>query len=245
VKKATVPQNYSAHSSSAGPGQENLEPLISMPLSLTDHSDRRRRGRAVLLRGWPPTPGCEQLTDGEDFRIVILSEPPQQPISPGERVAVSAPARRLASATVSTREPTATHSATRQSGLRLPSKDLELLRQGSLFAATPLQVTAEDVFAGGKARLTLLARDLLASCALAEYLEPIAIALNAPSPAKQASWERLDELKELIQALSDLEFGPDTSAAKEALAPSAVLYRLAVELMPRRARSGAASGPGW
>ncbi len=161
-------QDNSTHISSAGAGQENPEPLISISMGLTDHSGRKRQGHAVLVPGWPTTPSNERLADGEDFRIVILSEPSQQAISPAEGVVVSAPARRLASATVSAKEPSATYSGAKQSGLSLSSKDLELLRQGSLFAAAPLQVTAEEVFAGGKARLTLLARDLLASSALAE-----------------------------------------------------------------------------
>lgn len=210
-------QGYSTHSSSAGVSQEDPEPLISVPLGLTDHSGRKRQGHAVLLRGWPTTSSNERPADGEDFRIVILSEPPQQSISPGERVAVSAPTRPLTSAAVSAKEPTAAYSAAK-SGLTLPSKDLELLRRGSLFAAAPLQVTAEEIFAGGKARLTLLARDLLASSALAEYLNPIAIALSAPNPAKQASWERLQELKEVISALRDFQFGDEASEAKDALA---------------------------
>ena len=186
-------------------------------MGLTDHSGRKRQGHAVLVPGWPTTPGNECLADGEDFRIVILSEPSQQAISPGEGVVVSAPARRLGSAAVRAREPAATYGAAKQSGLTLPSKDLELLRGGRLFAATPLQVTAEDVFGGGKARLTLLARDLLASSALAEYLDPIAIALNAPGPAKQASWERLEELRELVRGVDSFLPEDGASEAKAAI----------------------------
>ncbi len=213
-----MPQGHSAYNSSTGEGQENPELLISVPLGLTDHSGRKRQGCAVLLPGAPETRRYERLDDGEDFRIVILSEPPQQALSPGEGIVISAPSRRLACASVSAREPAAAYSAAKQSGLTLPAKDLELLREGSLFAATPLRVTAEDVFGGGKARLTLLARDLLASLALAEYLNPIAIALNAPSPPKQANSERVDELRDLINALGEVEFGDDASEGSETLA---------------------------
>jgi hypothetical protein len=145
-------------------------------LSLTDYSGRKRQGHALLLSEWPSNPGSERLAEGEDFRIVVLSEPPVGTISPGEGVVVVAPACRLASATVTEREPTATYSAAEQPDLALSAKNIGLLRQGNLFAATPLQLTAKDVFAGGKARLALLACDLLLSIAVAEYLSPIAMA---------------------------------------------------------------------
>ena len=211
-------KGYSGHSSSAAAGQENPEPLMELPLDIADYSGRKRQGRAVLLPGWPAEPAGERPAAGEDFRIVILSEPPESGVSPAEYVVVSAPTRRLGTATVAPREPAATYGAAKQSGLTLSPKDIDLLRQGSLFAATPLQVTAEDVFAGGEARLTLLARDLLACKALEEHLRPIAIALNAPAAAKPASQERLEELKQLVQAASDIEFGHEASEGEAALA---------------------------
>jgi hypothetical protein len=186
-------------------------------LSLTDYSGRKRRGRALLLSEWPSNPGSERLAEGEDFRIVVLSEPPAGTISPEEGVVVVAPACRLASATVTAREPTATYSAAEQADLTLSAKNIERLRQGSLLAATPLQLTAEDVFAGGKARLALLACDLLLSIAVAEYLSPIAMALSAPDAANEASQERLEELKELVSAVSDSGVGDGDSELKKAL----------------------------
>ncbi len=198
--------------------QEDPVPLISAMVELDDHSGRRRRGRAVLLPSWPAEPASQQPAEGEDFRIVILSEPPDGPISPAEGVVVSAPARRLASAAAKVREPAAAYSAAKQPDLVLSPKDVDLLRQGDLFAATPLQVTTEDVFAGGKARLTLLARGLLTSEALAEHTIPIAIALNAPDAAKPTGRERLEELKELINAAIDIDFGEDDSQPKRAIA---------------------------
>ncbi|MCH7999762.1 MAG: hypothetical protein IIA91_09810, partial [Chloroflexi bacterium] len=151
-------------------GNGDSEPLPSAAFSLTDYSGRKRQGRALLLSEWPSNPGSEHLAEGEDFRIVVLSEPPEGTISPEEGVVVVAPARRLASTSVTARKPSATNSATKQADLALSVKNIERLRQGSLVAATPLQLTAEDVFAGGKARLALLACDLLLSIAVAEYL---------------------------------------------------------------------------
>jgi len=136
---------------------------------------------------------------------------------PEEGVVVVAPARRLASATVTAREPTATYSAAEQSDLALSAKNIELLRQGSLLAATPLKLTAEDVFAGGKARLALLASDLLLSIAAAEYLSPIAMALSAPDAAKPVTQDHLEELMQLVSAVSDNGIGDGDSELKKAL----------------------------
>jgi len=86
-----------------------------------------------------------------------------------------------------------------------------------LLAATPLQLTAEDVFAGGKARLVLLAGDLLLSIAAAEYLSPIAMALSAPDAAKPVTQDRLEELKLLVGAVSDNGIGEEDSELSKAL----------------------------
>ena len=92
-------------------GNGDSEPLSSASLSLTDYSGRKRQGRALLLSEWPSNSGSEHLAEGEDFRIVVLSEPPEGAISPEEGVVVVAPARRLASAT-------ATYSAAEQLACR-------------------------------------------------------------------------------------------------------------------------------
>ena len=163
-----MPQAHARLKSLTAAGNGDPEPLPSASLSLTDYAGRKRQGHTLLLSEWPSNPDSERLAEGEDFRIVVLSEPPEGTISPEEGVVVVAPVRRLASATVTAREPTATYSAAKQTDLTLSAKNIELLRQGSLLASTPLQVTAENVFAGGKARLALLACDLLLSMAVAE-----------------------------------------------------------------------------
>ena len=190
--------------SQATAGGEDSAPILTLSLNLTDYSGRKRQGRAVLLPRWPAEPNGERPADGEDFRIVVLSEPPEGPVSPAEGVVVSAPARRLPSQATGVGEAVTTSSAGKRSGLALPPEAAELLRQGRLFAAAPLLLSAEDIFTEGKARLTLLARDLLSSIAIAEYLSPIAIALNAPDAAKAASQERLVDLKNLVSAVGDV-----------------------------------------
>ncbi len=208
-------------------GNGDSEPLSSASLSLTDYSGRKRQGRALLLSEWTSNPGGERLAEGEDFRIVVLSEPPEGTISPEEGVVVVAPVRRPASATVTAREPTAPCSTAEQADLTLSAKNIELLRQGSLLAATPLQLTAEDVFAGGKARLALLACDLLLSIAVAEYLSPIAVALSAPDAAKPVTQDRLEELKQLVSAISDNGIGDRDSELNKVLDHLSELARAA------------------
>lgn len=208
-------QRYAQTDQRDSAGHDAAAPLLSLSLSLADHSGRKRQGRAVLLRRWPAEPGGERLAEGEEFRVVILAEPPEGPVSPAEGIVVSAPAGPLGSAATTVREGAATYTAAKPSHLALSPGDIELLRRGQLFAATPLQVAAEEVFAGGKARLTLLARELITGRELAGYLNPIAIALNAPGAAGPASRERLEELKELVEAVGEL--GAGAAEAKAAL----------------------------
>jgi len=196
-----VRQRYTGLTEPAGAGQEAYAPLLDLPQTLTAPAGRKRRGRVVLLPRWPAGPGGERAAKGEDFRIVLLSEPPEGVVSPAEGMVVSAPARRLAFGANAVGEVAATRTAGARSGLSLSAEDAELLRQGRLFAAAPLQVTPEEVFAEGKAHLDLLARDLLLSTAVAEYLSPVAIALHAPGTAKPAGMERLQDLSDLIRAV--------------------------------------------
>jgi hypothetical protein len=181
---------------------EQPAPIVSLPLNLTDHTGRKRQGRAVLLAKWPAAPAGEAADKGEDFRIVLLSEPPETPVSPQEGMVISAPSQRLTFGANAVGEAAATPRARTRSGLTLSPQDAELLRQGRLFAATPLQVTPEEIFAEGKAHLDLLARDLLLSAAVAEYLSPVSIALYAPGAAKPAGMERLQDLRDLIRAFN-------------------------------------------
>ncbi len=212
-----VRQGYTGLRKQAGDGQEGQTPLMDLALDLTDHAGRKRQGRAVLLARWPEGPGGYSAAKGEDFRIVLLTEPPEGLVSPTEGMVVSAPAGRLAFGANAVGEDAATYMAGARSGLALSPEDAELLRQGRLFAAAPLQVTAKEVFAEGKADLDLLARDLLLSTAVAEYLSPVAMALYAPDAAKPASMERLQDLSELIRAVSDGGPADEAPEAKDTL----------------------------
>jgi hypothetical protein len=212
-------QGYGQRDYTPDVGREEQVPLMDVPLDLRDHAGRKRQGRAVLLPRWGTDRGGECAGSGEDFRVVLLSEPPEGPVSPAEGVVVSAPASPLAFAANAVGEVTAAYKTGSRSGLGLSPQDVELLCQGRLFAAAPLQVTAEEVFAEGKAHLDLLARDLLLSTAVAEYLSPVAIALYAPGGAKPADMERLQDLSDLIRAAG-------AAAANEAPEVKAALARL-------------------
>src|SRR3972149_11136576 len=174
--------------------REEAAHLVGLPLKLADHSGRTRRGRAIFLPKLGDAADNLHLVDGEEFRILILAEPPEGPLVPAEGIVVSAPARPLSSARAPQRR---TSKPARHPALSLTSDDLELLRQGRLFARVPLQVTAEEIFAGGRGRLGLLARDLLVSQALSGHLNAIAIALGAPGPPKPATSGRPGERRGL------------------------------------------------
>jgi hypothetical protein len=202
-------------SSEPGEGPAEAEPLLSFSLDIADHLGRVRHGRAVLL---PRLPRDLQLpADDEDFRIVVLSEPIEGTVSPCDRVAVSAPARRLASVGRRLRETAPAYTAACQRTLQLSAKDMELLGNGRLFASTPLQHTADQIFGRGKADLDLLARDLIAAEEMKEHVRPIAIALAAPAPALPTDDARLQELRDLIQAVSGKDIEDAALEAREAL----------------------------
>ncbi|MDP2673901.1 MAG: hypothetical protein Q8Q00_03235 [Dehalococcoidia bacterium] len=196
-------------------GQEGTAQPISLPLKLADHSGRTRRGRAILLPKFEGSANSLDPAGGEEFRILILAEPPEDHLVPPEGVVISAPARPLPS--VGSPRSRASKPA-RHAALPLTSDDLEALRQGRLYARAPLQVTAEEIFAGGRARLAALARDLLVSQALSDYLNAIAIALGAPGPAKPATGERLGELRNLLEVSGSAHLGHDAAEADAAIA---------------------------
>lgn len=199
----------------AGVEQAGAVPLMAIEVTLADHLGRKRHGRAVLLSHWPAEAALP--AEDEDFKIVLLSEPPDGPVAPMERVVVSVPAKRLTAFGKKASEAAAPYSAAKPAGLKLAPRDFELLRQGRLFAAAPLERSAEEIFAGTTPNLALLARDMLAAEAMREHLERVALALAAPADAKPASQERLDELRALIDAARAMETNEETSEVGEAL----------------------------
>ena len=214
-----MPQRRTQPAARAQQAEEEAPPLASAQLRVVDHSGRRRQGRAVVLPRGSLDLISAKLNEGEDFRIVMLVGPPDGPVSPAEGIVVAAPAhpltpgRRLAEAAPPYR-------AGRQTAISLPAEDLELLRRGQLHSHVPLRLRPEDVFAGDKPRLMLLARDLLLSTAAAAYLRTIAVAMSAPGAAKPARDERLSELRGLIESVSAAVKGeppPELDAAASRL----------------------------
>ncbi|MDO8612173.1 MAG: hypothetical protein Q7R32_05040 [Dehalococcoidia bacterium] len=195
-----MPQRQTQPAAQTQRAEEEAAPLASTSLRVVDYSGRRRKGSAIILPRQSLGLISARLEEGEDFRIIMLAEPPDGPVSPAEGVVVVAPVRPLSS-TARLREAAAPYLATRQPVVSFPEKDLDLLRKGRLYARAPLQARPEDVFAGDKPRLALLARDLLLSAAVAEYLQAVAIALSAPGAAKAATLDRLGELQKLVEAV--------------------------------------------
>jgi hypothetical protein len=201
-----------APESAAGQGG-TLQPT-TLPLKLADYSGRTRRGRVIFL---PERQGIEEYLNpaaGEEFRILILAEPTEGPLVPADSVVICAPARPLSGGGPPRSRD---RKSARHAGLPLALNDLEALRQGRLLARTLLQVTAEEIFEGGRARLALLAKDLLVAQALADYLDAMAMALAAPGSPKPATSERLDELRGLLEACVGAQLGPDAAEAEAAI----------------------------
>ena len=214
-----MPQRQTQPADQTQRAEKEAAPLVSTSLRVVDHSGRRRKGSAVILPRRSLGLISAKLEEGEDFRIIMLAEPPDGPVSPAEGVVVVAPARLLSSA-ARLREAAAPYRAARQPAVSFPPKDLELLRKGSLYSRAPLQARPEDVFAGDKPRLALLARDLLLSAAAADYLCAIAMAMSAPGAANPATLERLSELQGLIETVSGAAKGeppPELDAAASRL----------------------------
>ena len=199
--------------------EEEVAPLASASLRVVDHSGRRRQGSAVILPRRSLDLISARLEEGEDFRIIMLAEPPDGPVSPAEGVVVAAPAGTLSS-TARLREAAAPYRPAAQPVVSFPAEDLELLRKGRLYSRAPLQAGPENVFAGDKPRLALLARDLLLSAAAADYLSAVAVAMSAPGAANPATLERLQDLQDLIDAVSGPNEGmapPELDAAASRL----------------------------
>src|SRR3990172_10370343 len=78
--------------------QEEAAPLASTSLRVVDHCGRRRKGSTVILPRQSLGLVSARLEEGEDFRIIMLAEPPDGPVSPAEGVVVIAPARPLSAA---------------------------------------------------------------------------------------------------------------------------------------------------
>lgn len=163
-----------------GPGRAPQPSTRIYPLTVQDWSGRERRGQIVFERRYSEesaTPAAD-----EDFRILILAEPLDTPITPPERVVVCLPQRRLP-LRHSVGEPAATYEV--RQGQPLSLEEVELLAQGRFLSALTLTVGPEQVFIPGEeASLDLLAADLLLQRPQAVLLRP-GPGLKRPGPSLQ------------------------------------------------------------
>src|SRR3972149_12316033 len=125
-----MPQRQTQPAARTQRAQEEAAPLASTSLRVVDHCGRRRKGSAVILPRQSLGLISARLDEGEDFRIIMLAEPPDGPISPAEGVVVAAHVRPLSSK-ARLREAAAPFGAARQPGVSFPPQDLEHLRKGS------------------------------------------------------------------------------------------------------------------
>src|SRR3972149_5803874 len=128
-----MPQRQTQPAAQAQRAEEEAAPLASTSLRVVDHCGRRRKGSAVILPRRSLGLISAKLEEGEDFRIIMLAEPPDGPVSPAEGVVVAAHVRPLSSK-ARLREAAAPYLATRQPVVSFPEKDLELLRKGTLYS---------------------------------------------------------------------------------------------------------------
>src|SRR3989304_3102249 len=92
-----MPQRQTQPATRTQRAQEEAAAPASTPLRIVDHSGRRRQGSAVILPRRSLGLINARLEEGEDFRIIMLAEPPDGPVSPAEGVVVAAPVRPLSS----------------------------------------------------------------------------------------------------------------------------------------------------
>ncbi len=139
---------------------------------------------------------------GEDFRIIIALAPVDGLPQPPRGTAVCAPAAPLGVGTTGEGVP-AYATKGRRSALVLSPTDIDLLARGRLLSALELERQAHEIFVDREARLDQLARNLLACEALADYLEPLAVALAAPdTPAAALPAERRAQLAGLVRSFA-------------------------------------------
>ena len=169
-------------------------------ISLLDTFGDQREGYVVSAPRWNDQLAADLLQLGGDFGIVILSEPPQTPIQAPPRTAICAPTG-APSGQPAVREGAVTYETRSRSQRQSPTTaQSKRLSEGKLHAAIELEITPELVFKGGKPRLELLARDLLAAEATSQYVSSLAVALYAPdAPRPGSTGDRLDALRGVVR----------------------------------------------
>lgn len=160
------------------------------PLKITDAQGVAHRGSIIFRTNWAPELGCLNERTGEEFRIVILSEPPSQgTLTPECGVAVCAPdaptqpTRRIREAGVACRARAGADPDDGEPGPTLAPEHAAALSRGQLLAYPTLDLSARDVFPPEEhsPQLIFLGEALLAQRAAEPYLRVLAAALTAPA----------------------------------------------------------------
>lgn len=209
------------------PGAEQLPRSAQRAGELDQHAERlslqdvfgdERQGFILRMARWSDSAAAELQRASGDFHIVILNEPPEEPIQAPPRTVVCAPTRPLEQPSAVQEAAVAYKVETQQSSPLLTAAEVTLLSQGKLYAPTELRITPEEAFSGDKPRLELLAQELLMSEALAGYLGPLAVALSAPdAPARGSPQALIAALRGLLRDAEtalrglDLDLGPEAS----------------------------------
>ena len=169
-------------------------------ISILDAAGDRHEGFLLRVPRWDASiPANLQALKG-GFRIVILGEPPGTSIQAPPGTVICAPVAPT-KAPAAVREPTAVYEVEAERPLSsLTATEARLLGQGKLLAPVDLRVTPQEIFGAGKPCFELLARDLLTSEALADYLGPLALALTAPAaPGRSPAQELMAAPQRLVR----------------------------------------------
>ncbi|MBI1885259.1 MAG: hypothetical protein HYS09_02925 [Chloroflexi bacterium] len=207
-----------------GPAQESdLDPIdtsLSQPssiLRLRDAFGEERKGAVLVASRWDES--LDQLGEGEDFRIVLLREPPASPPVLRHPVVVCAPSRKTRSADA-IREPSAVYQIEASGATDLPAEELEALSQGRLFSLVPLELSPDQVFSAedGAARLAALAEEFLLQLAREPYVSAAQTVMSAPQPPSSVAGNEIcREAAELRRRAEAAVTGEEPDTVHEAL----------------------------
>ena len=190
----------------SGSGQEGAalatgSGLAKASVSFADSLGHRRQGFAVRLPRWDEAAASALEQVGGDFRIVILDQPPEGALPPLRGSVICAPAEpleRRGERSAAMTEAAVSYAVRGRPTRLLSAAEVRLLSQGRLIALSALRVSAQEVFGEGRARLELLAAELVRSEALDDYAVPLDVVLSAPdAPARRP-------LPQLIAGLGSL-----------------------------------------
>ncbi len=166
------------------PGPETAPPIASVAqetegpqrLCFHDGLGQIHDGFVLRIARWDGNAAAEVQHSRGDFRIVLLAEPPEEPVQPPPRTVVCSPATVPDPPEGTTRvsEAAATFAVTRRPPRLLTEAEARLLSEGKLYAPTELRVTPQEIFGGTKPLLEHLAGDLITCEMLDAYLGPLA-----------------------------------------------------------------------